>query len=377
MIYLDTAATSFRKPPSVYKTLMVMTKKLSANAGHGASTLSLAAAEKVYEAAEQAAMLFNISSPENIAFTQNTTLALNMAVKGVSKPGNHIIITSMEHNSLARPVYACSSQYSIVKANQSGFVSVSDIENAIKENTSLIAMTHASNVCGSIQNIKEIGSMCKRRGILFLVDAAQSAGVIDIDVARDNIDMLAFAGHKSLMGPLGTGGLYVRDGIMLDTIIEGGSGSSSEKESQPEFMPDRLVSGTINMPAIAALGEGIKFVRSVGTGTILDHEQFLRKIFIEKISQIKGLTVYTPEENCVGVVSVNLEGKSCVEAAEVLDREYKIAVRAGLHCSPLAHKTLSTFDLGGTLRFSFGYYTSVREIDYAANALNKICKNML
>ena len=377
MIYLDTAATSHKKPPQVYNTLAVLTKKHSANAGRGASTLSLAAANYIYEAAEQAALLFHIAQPENIAFTCNTTLALNMAIKGCTKNKPHVIMTSMEHNSAARPVYACGAPYTIVRADREGYVNPIDIARAIRPNTGLIVVNHASNVCGSLQDIASIGKIARQNGILFLVDSAQSAGVVPIDVEAMQIDMLAFAGHKSLMGPLGTGGLYVREGLLLDTIIEGGSGSSSESKEQPDFMPDRLVSGTANMPAIAALGEGIKYVRKIGVESILAHERALAKQFVDGVRQIGGITLYggAPERG-VGVVSLNIKGKSAVETAQILDQEYKIAVRSGLHCAPLAHETLGTLNHGGTVRFSFGLYTTRSEVDRALLALNKICKKV-
>ncbi len=374
MIYLDSAATSFIKPPSVYKTLNKMTRYCSANAGHGASTLSVAAAGYVYDAAEQAALLFNIPTPENIAFTPNTTLGLNMAIKGVAGDGAHVIMTSMEHNSVTRPVYACGTNYSVIRADENGFVNPCDIENEIQADTALVVVNHVSNVCGAVQNIDAIGEICRRHGVLFLVDAAQSAGVIDIDTERQNIDMLAFAGHKSLMGPLGTGGLYVRDGVKLCTIIEGGSGSNSESRYQSDEMPDRLVSGTMNMPAIAALGEGIRFVRTQGTDQIREHERFLRERFTDGLKNIDAVTIHGADgDDYAGVVSINMRGKSCVELASILDSEYKIAVRGGLHCAPLAHETIGTLSVGGTVRFSFGYYTKTKDIDYALYALDKIC----
>lgn len=377
MIYMDTAATSHKKPAQVYHTLDVLTRKHSANAGRGASTLSLDAANYIYEAAEQAALLFHINAPENIAFTSNTTLALNMAIKGCTKKKPHVIMTSMEHNSVARPVYACGAPYTIVRADREGYMNPADIARAIRPDTGLIVANHASNVCGSLQDIAAIGEIAHKQGVLFLVDSAQSAGVVPIDVENMHIDMLAFAGHKSLMGPLGTGGLYVREGLLLDTIIEGGSGSSSESREQPDFMPDRLVSGTANMPAIAALGEGIRFVRRTGVETILEHERALARRFVDGAREIPGLILYGGEpERGVGVVSLNAAGKNCVEVARELDKTYQIAVRGGLHCAPLAHETLGTLEHGGTVRFSFGYYTTRAEIDRALFALNKICKHV-
>ncbi|MBE7026773.1 MAG: aminotransferase class V-fold PLP-dependent enzyme [Ruminococcaceae bacterium] len=377
MIYLDCAATSHKKPDAVYKTLYNMTRYHSANAGHGANSLAVLASEYIYECAEKVSALFNISAPENIAFTHNTTFALNMAIKGVAGKKGHIIMTSMEHNSVARVVYASGDRYTIVYADENGRVEPNDIERAICADTTLVVVNHISNVCGRIQDISKIGQICQKRGVLFLVDAAQSAGVADIDVQKQNIDMLAFAGHKSLLGPLGTGGLYVKEGIVLDTIVEGGSGSSSEDKHQPLFMPDRLVSGTMNMPAIAALGSGVDFILKTGTRNILNHEQELKNRFIDGLKNIDGVRIYGGEdENYAGVVSVNIKNKNCVEVAERLDSEYKICVRAGLHCAPLAHETLGTLDKGGTVRFSFGIYNTKREVDKALDAVYKIQKSV-
>ncbi len=377
MIYLDCAATSHKKPEAVYKTLYNMTRYHSANAGHGANSLAVSAAEYIYECAEKTSILFNISSPENIAFTNNTTFALNMAIKGVAGKGKHIIMTSMEHNSVCRPVYASGSEYMIVYADENGRVESSDIEHAIRPDTALVVVNHISNVCGRIQDIDTIGKICKKHGVLFLVDAAQSAGVADIDVEKQNIDMLAFAGHKSLLGPLGTGGLYVKEGLVLDTIVEGGSGSGSENKNQPLFMPDRLVSGTMNMPAIAALGSAVDFILKTGTNNIFAHEQELKNRFISGLKNMDNVYIYGGEdENYAGVVSLNIKNKNCVEVAQILDSEYKICVRAGLHCAPLAHETLGTLDEGGTVRFSFGIYNTKKEIDKALEAIYKIQKSV-
>lgn len=377
MIYLDCAATSHKKPEAVYKTLYNMTRYHSANAGHGANSLAVSASEYIYECAEKVASLFNISAPENIAFTHNTTFALNMAIKGTAGRGGHIIMTSMEHNSVARVVYASGAPYTIVYADKDGRVEPDDIERAIRLDTALVVVNHISNVCGRIQDIDKIGNICKKHSVLFLVDAAQSAGVADIDVEKQNIDMLAFAGHKSLLGPLGTGGLYVKEGLLLDTIVEGGSGSASEDKHQPLFMPDRLVSGTMNMPAIAALGSGIDFILKTGTKNIFAHEQELKNRFISGLKNIDGICIYSGEdENYAGVVSINIKNKNCVEVAQILDSEYKICVRAGLHCAPLAHETLGTLDNGGTVRFSFGIYNTKKEIDKALDAIYKLQKSV-
>ena len=375
MIYLDNAATTIKKPDSVLRTLYEVSRKYAANAGHGGHRLALAASELIYGAAEQAAELFGITAPETIAFTCNTTLALNMAIKGVLRRGGHVIITSMEHNSVIRPVVSLGCDYTVVRADETGFVDPDDIVRAIRADTRLIVVNHASNVCGTVQDIGRIGRIASDRGILFLVDSAQSGGCVEIDVEKMHIDMLAFAGHKGLMGPQGTGGLYVRSGILLDTILEGGSGSQSESAYQPDDMPDHLVSGTMNTPAIAALAQGIKFIRKAGVNNILAHEKQLAARFIEAMQNIEGVQVYAAQaKERVGVVSINIDGMDPVTVAQILDEQYHIAVRSGLHCAPLAHETLGTIR-SGTVRFSFSYYTTRAEIDAAILAVQKICKS--
>lgn len=376
MIYLDNAATSFQKPACVHKALTEATRRYSANAGHGGHRLAIIASEIIYEASEAVADIFGIEQPENIAFTQNTTLALNMAIKGVLAEGGHAVITSMEHNSVARPVaHIAKRNYTVVGADERGYVRPEDIDKAIRPDTRLIVCNHASNVCGSVQNIEHIGKIASDRGILFLVDAAQSGGVLPIDVRRQHIDLLAFAGHKSLLGPLGTGGLYVRDGVSLSTIIEGGTGSQSESLEQPENMPDRFTSGTMNMPAIAALGAGARFVKKTGLREIYRHEMQLTGRLLEGFCNMDGVRVYGPQslKNRVGVISINIDGMDCVSAAQLLDERYQIAVRAGLHCAPLAHQTLGTQD-SGTIRFSVGYFNTRAQIDRAVEAVYKIKK---
>lgn len=377
MIYLDNAATSFHKPPEVQKKLTYAMQKYGANAGRGGHKLAIAASGMIYETSELIAELFNINNPENIAFTHNTTMALNMAIKGAILGGGHVIITSMEHNSVARPVWnIAKNAHTMVWADMNGYINPNDIEASIRPNTQLIVCNHASNVCGSVQDIQKIGMIARQRNILFLVDAAQSGGVLPIDVEAQNIDMLAFAGHKSLMGPQGTGGLYVKEGIKLSTILEGGSGSESENLSQPDFMPDRLVSGTMNMPAIAALGEGIKFILKTGINNIYKHESALTKRLLEGLQNIDGVTIYgSPGMNDrVGVISINIDDMDAVEVCGILDSEYGIATRCGLHCAPLAHKTLGT-DQIGTARLSVGYYNTKNDIEKALYAIRKISEH--
>lgn len=271
MKYLDNAATSRRKPLGVYASMFKNTVFGSENAGRGGHKLSLAAVKEIVETQDEIAELFHIDEPQNIAFLQNATYALNFAIRGALHDGGHVIATQMDHNSVLRPVYE-HGDYTIVKADKFGFVNPADVEKAIKGNTRLIACTHASNVCGTLQQAEEIGKIAKKHGVLFLLDTAQTAGCVDIDAERLNVDFLAFSGHKGLMGPLGTGGLYVRNPETLTPIVTGGTGSNSESVRQPDFMPDMLHSGTMNTPAIAALREGVRYIRRRGAENIGDRK---------------------------------------------------------------------------------------------------------
>ncbi len=376
MIYLDNAATTLKKPEAVYKKFMSTWRSCGANAGRGGHRLALAASMKVYEAASTVAQLFKIDNPENIAFSYNTTMALNMAIKGVVGEEDHVVITSLEHNSVYRPVAASGCMYTIVSCDENYDITAKAIEGAIRPNTKLIAVNHASNVCKTVCDIEKIGRIAKKHGCLFLVDSAQSGGVLDIDVEMMNIDLLAFAGHKALFGPQGTGGLYVKENVKLKTIIEGGSGANSLDVSQPAQMPEHLSAGTVNTPGIAALGEGVKFVLKEGTKAIFAHENMLANRFCAAAGNMNNVKVYTENQQGCGVVSININGLDPVSAAEILDKRYYIAVRSGYHCSPLCHRMLNTVDMGGTIRFSFGYFNTKAETDRAIDAVYKISKSV-
>lgn len=374
MIYLDNAATSFQKPPSVVRAMAKSTAFGSANAGRGGHRLSIRAMEAVYDASERLAELLGIDNPENIAYTQNATLALNMAIGGVLEGGGHAIVTQMEHNSVLRPVNRYGN-YTVAEANERGYVSAADIETAIRPDTRLIVCTHCSNVCGSIQPVEEIIKLAKKHGILFLLDAAQTAGCYPINIKNLGADMVAFSGHKGLMGPQGTGGLYVRDGVKITPIISGGTGSRSDSIIQPDYMPDMLQSGTVNVPGIIALGEACKLIERETPEKIYETESWLAKQFIEDISVIDGVKIYGSmfgnQRN--GTVAFNINGMSSTEVSELLDKEYNIAVRAGFHCAPLAHKALKTGGKG-CVRVSFGFYNSKRHEKLAAKAICEIAK---
>ena len=374
MIYLDNSATTRKKPFGVTAALVYNSIANSINAGRGSHRYSLKGAELLTSAADSLASLFNIDEPERIAFTQNATYALNLAILGVLSDGGHAVVTSMEHNSVLRPVHRLGN-YTMVWANDEGYVSPSDIEAAIKLDTRLIICTHASNVCGSIQPVREIGELARRHNVLFLVDAAQSAGILAIEVKDMNIALLAFSGHKGLMGPLGTGGLYVAKRAVLSPVITGGTGSASESLLQPDSLPDMLHAGTLNTPAIAALGKAASTIQRIGTENLLSHERTLAGELFERLDSIGGVTVQGSSDMSKrnGTVAFTIDGISSTAAAELLDREFHIAVRGGWHCAYTAHKTLGSSEYGA-VRASFGRYNSMRDVTRLANAVNKIAQ---
>jgi len=375
MIYLDNAATSYFKPECVIKSMIEATALLSANAGRGGHKLSIKAMDMIYYATEAVADLFGIDNPENIAYTQNATLALNMAIGGILDKGDHAVVTQMEHNSVLRPVNYYGGNYTVVKADKKGFVNPTAVENAITPHTKLIVCTHASNVCGSIQPLKEISQIAKKYNIPFLVDAAQTAGCYPLKIKEVGADVLAFSGHKGLMGPLGTGGLYVSDKIKLKPIISGGTGSNSESILQPDFMPDMLQSGTLNTPAIVALGEASRFIMRENTEAIHEKERYLANALTEDLCSIKGITVYgdITGEKRNGTVAFNVNGFSSTEVSEYLDKNYSIATRAGFHCAPFAHEALETGG-EGCVRVSFGYFNDLRDEKILVKALKSQVK---
>lgn len=378
MIYFDSAATSWPKPSVVWEAMEHCLKFAGANPGRSGHQMAIEAGKLVDEARELLASLFNISNPDRIVFTLNATEALNLAIKGLLKPGDHVITSSMEHNSVVRPLYVMQGkgvEVTKVPCSQDGSINVNDIEKAVKSNTVCIIITHASNVTGTIMPIGEIGQLTKRKGLRFIVDAAQTAGVFDLDAASVGIHLLAFPGHKGLMGPMGTGGLYIAEGIELIPLVEGGTGSKSELPGQPEILPERYESGTLNSVGIAGLAAGLKFIRREGIERIRRHELDLTKLFLDGVSDVKGLSVYGPAEAYARapVVSFSLEGKDAGRVGSILGEKYNIACRAGLHCAPDAHRTLGTFEKR-LVRFSFSYFNTEREVEHAVNSLKDISK---
>lgn len=380
MIYLDNAATTFPKPENVYKAMDDCMRKYGANPGRSGHKLALEAGRAIYKTRELICQLFNIQNPMQIIFTCNATDSLNLALKGILKSGDHVITTSMEHNSVIRPIVALKGlgvEHTVVQCDKRGILDPRMIEKEIKENTKLIAMTHASNVTGTLMPIEEVGKISKRKGILFLVDAAQTAGVYNIDVQRMHIDLLAAPGHKGLLGPQGTGILYIREGLVLQQMKEGGTGSKSELLTQPDILPDRYESGTPNTPGIVGLGAGIEFIQKEGLDKIRKHEEALTEYMICELKKIKKIKIYGPQDSKkqAAVISINIGEEDSSEVSYVLDKVFDIAVRSGLHCAPLAHKTIGTFEQG-TVRFSLGYFTTKEDVKKAVEALKKICDEL-
>lgn len=352
-----------------------MTKNQSANAGHGGHDLSIQATETLVSAKAIIADFFHIDDPAQIVLCQNTTLALNMGISGLLKPGDHVIISSMEHNSVSRVVYAAQDvDVTVVSADKEGYIDPQKVEAAIRNNTVLIVINHASNVTGSVQDIEAIGEIAKAHHIFFMIDAAQTAGVVDVFVDKYHIDMLAFAGHKSLYGPLGTGGLYVGKDVPLRPILYGGTGSQSESAHMPDFMPDMLQAGTLNVPAYAALSQGVQFV-SRYISQIREKEKFLTERLINGLLNIPNIRILgnPKDRDRVGVVSFLKEGVDSVTLGNDINDQYHIAVRAGLHCAYLAHQTIGT-EKTGTVRASMGFYNSKDDIDALLFAVNRLAK---
>ncbi|MDI6703287.1 MAG: aminotransferase class V-fold PLP-dependent enzyme [bacterium] len=376
MIYFDNASTSWPKPEIVYKSMESCMRKC-ANPGRSGHKMSIEAGRIVYNTRELIGELFGVKKPNQIIFTSNGTLALNLGIKGLLKKGDHVITSSLEHNSVMRPLRYLEGkgkiEITVVWCSEDGRLDVKEIEKAIKDNTRLVVITHASNVIGTILPIKEVGRIVKRYNILFMVDAAQTAGVLPINVEDFCIDLLAFTGHKSLFGPQGTGGLYIREGIEIEPLTQGGTGSNSELEVHPDFLPDKYESGTHNTVGLAGLGAGVRFILEEGIENIRNREKELTSFLLKALKDMDEITIYGPKdpELQTSIVSFNINGLESNEAGYVLDQAFDIMTRTGLHCAPSAHKTIGTFPRG-TIRFSLGYFNTKEEIDCAVKSLKKI-----
>ena len=376
MIYFDNSATTYPKPLPVIKKANEALRRYSFNSGRGGYKASLIAAEKIYSVRQRIAELFGFEG-QNVVFTKNCTEALNIAIKGSARQGEHIIISSLEHNSVYRVVHSMFLNdiidYDIAPFSFDSEETVSNFKRLIKKNTSVIVCTHSSNAFGVSLPIKEIGALCRERGIRFIVDGAQGAGVADINAERDNIDILCCAGHKSLFGTMGSGFMAFKNGVKIFPLSFGGTGSESLNPLQPEYSPDRFESGTLNNPAIIALGEGIKYIESIGIDNIYSHELELTSYLYDELKEMKGAKLYTPKpekSKAVPIISFNIGDYSSEKTAQLL-AAYDICVRAGFHCAPLAHKSFKTIS-SGTVRISPGLFNTYKDCYSFMNVVKKL-----
>lgn len=395
MIYFDSAATAMRRPEAVVRAVAEAMTTFG-NAGRGGHEASMEASRVIFDTRKRLADFFHAEDPRRIVFTMNATESLNIAIKGSLGPKDHVITTAWEHNSVLRPLYEMEEQgteVTVLSADSQGRICEADFERFIRENTKAILCTHASNVTGNLMDLERIGRICEKHHLLFIVDASQTAGVFPIDVQRQKIDVLCFTGHKGLLGPQGTGGLYVREGIMLRPLLSGGSGIHSYDRKHPMQMPTALEAGTLNGHGLAGLKAAVEYLQEVGLENIRRREQELMWEFYEAVSQIPGVTIYgdftcsevkksEPEnflEHPSGrkerspIVTLNVRAYDSSEVSDALFWNYGISVRSGAHCAPLMHQALGTAERGA-VRFSFSYYNTKEEIRAAVAALTEIAR---
>ncbi|PCG19775.1 aminotransferase class V-fold PLP-dependent enzyme [Brachyspira sp. G79] len=379
MIYFDNAATTLKKPDTVAKAVFKAINSF-ANASRGSYEASLSSERIILETRERIVKLFNGYTPNYTVFTSNSTEALNTAIKGIiqNHKDTHIITTSLEHNSVLRPLYEMQelgTELTIINTNIKGEINYNDIEKNIKQNTKAIICTHASNVIGDVLDIDFIGSLCKKHNILFILDASQSAGSIDIDMKKSNIDIVCFTGHKGLMGPQGTGGLCIKKGIDIKPLKTGGSGIKTYSKTQHENMPVRLEAGTLNSHSIAGLNAALKFIEEEGIEKIRNHERQLAKYFYDEIKNIENIKFYGNynTDKRTSIVSLNIADIDSAKISDILSSKYDIATRSGGHCAPLMHTSLNTVNQG-IVRFSFSYFNTIEEIENGVNAVKEISR---
>ena len=384
-VYLDQAATSFPKAPGTADAVYRYMTGCGCNVSRGSYAGAYSAEELVYDTRVQLCRLFGAESaaadPKNVVFTKNVTESLNILVKGLLRPGDHVLVSSMEHNAVMRPLVQLEKQgirFTRVPCAEDGSMDPADVESRIEKVTKAVIMLHASNVCGTVLPAAEIGNVCRAHGIRFILDTAQTAGVLPIDMEKIGADAIAFTGHKGLLGPQGTGGFLIREDLAaeLEPLITGGTGSISHTEEVPDFLPDRFEAGTLNLPGIAGLNASLNWLLSQTEGSILAHELMLTERFLRGMEEAEeaGLLRIVGKhgtEGRTGVVSIVPTQTDPAELAYKLDEEYGIATRVGLHCAPSAHRTLGTWP-GGTVRFSFGVFNTEREIDEAVEAIKRM-----
>lgn len=378
VLYFDNAATTWPKPESVYREMDEFLRKWGANPGRAGHRMAVQAGRVVADTRLRLARFLGLPSAERLVFTLNATDSLNIALKGIVGPGDEVITSSMEHNSVVRPLRGlelAGARTKVAQCDGVGYLSPTTLSEALSEDTKLVVISHASNVTGAVQPVEEIARLCHSRGVLLAVDAAQSAGVLPIDVAEAGIDLLAFPGHKGLFGPPGTGGLYIGEDVQVRPWREGGTGSKSEAADQPTHYPDYLESGTANTVGVAGLGAGVAFIEETGVEAVHEREIGLLQMLLSGLREVKGCRIYGPtgSHDRVGVVSVNLDGWEPTDVGAVLDERFDIAVRAGLHCAPAAHKTIGTYP-AGTVRIAPGYFTTDAEVDTLLDAVRALAR---
>lgn len=381
-VYADNGATSYPKPKEVSKAMCDFIENNGSNIGRGSYERSYAAGNIVYETRDKLCRLFNFNDPLNVVFTKNITESLNVLLKGFLRSNDHVIVSSMEHNAVMRPLnslVAKGVEVTRIMCSREGIINPLDIEKSIKSNTKLVVMLHSSNVCGTIMPAEEVGRICKKHQVDFILDTAQTAGAVDVDFKKFNLSALAFTGHKSLLGPQGTGGFLIKDEMAkkVSPLIEGGTGSYSDMEMQPEDLPDKFEAGTLNIPGIFGLNAALSFIEKTTIDSIRQYEENLSKIFLEYVLNINGvkLSGIKTETGRTATFSLDFQNMDNSQAAFLLDRDFGIMTRVGLHCAPSAHKTMGTYPQG-SVRFSFGIFNTEEEIRYIGDAINKVLKTL-
>ena len=380
-IYLDNASTSFPKAPTVATAMSDYITNRGININRGSYSLAYDVEDIIYTTRQRLHTLFNGHDPSHVIFTQNVTMSLNMVIKGLLKSGDHVLVSSMEHNAVMRPLTQLLDKgitFDIIPCDKTGSIQLESMDSLIRPNTVAMIINHASNVCGTIQPLESIGSICKAHNLQFIVDAAQTAGVIPIDVKAYHIDALCFTGHKGLLGPQGIGGIILTKEMAqtLVPLIAGGTGSFSHLETMPTHMPDAFEAGTLNLPGIIGLNEGLSYIESQGMENIHNHELVLTQFFLEGLQSIDGINIVGKQniQTRTAVVSITIDSMDPANIAYELESTYHIMTRVGLHCAPRAHQTLGTYP-EGTVRFSFGYANTHKDVKSALSALHRIVKN--
>lgn len=375
MIYMDNAATTMQKPKEVIEAVSAAMCSMG-NAGRGAHGAALDASRTIFSTRDRLAKFFNADGPKQVAFTNNSTESLNTALKGILEPGDHVITTMLEHNSVLRPLYELQEkgvELSFVKSNKTGVPDYEEFESLIRDNTKVIVCTHGSNLTGNVVDIKKVGEIAKKHNLLFVVDASQTAGVFPIDVKEMQIDILCFTGHKGLLGPQGTGGMCVREGLVVRPLKSGGSGVQTYSKNHPVEMPTALEAGTLNGHGLAGLDAALEYLEKEGIDNIRGREQELMWRFYEGVKDIPNVKVYGDfsSKNRCAIVTLNIGDYDSSEVSDELLMTYNISTRPGAHCAPLMHEALGTVEQGA-VRFSFSHYNTDEEIEIAINAIREL-----